>query len=175
MHLTWLIYSTPSLLIDLLANSWKTWCNWTLFAAALVNMWSILCPGVSVTTPHRDCLAQKSTGLTLLAVPQWDVTIGRSGDVQESNLRNYDPQIVSLFPKNEMKTTQGRKGAPSSETVIQKNHLDDTLEEASMFPKEGWVTLLTANLRHRTDLWCLPKWSGPFTWAFAFAWFLKIR
>lgn len=65
------------------------------------------------------------------------ITLGRSGDVRESILWNYDPEIVALVTKNEMKNTQRREDAPSSETVIQKNYLDDPLKGASKFPKEG--------------------------------------
>lgn len=137
----------------------------------MINIWSILCPGVPVTVSHRDWLAQKFTGLALLSVPQWEITLGRSGDVRESILWSYDPEIVALVTKNEMKSTQRREDAPSSETVIQKNYLDDPLKGASKFPKEGWVTLLTAHLSHRTDLWGLSKWSGPVTWAFVLFWF----
>lgn len=75
--------------------------------------------------------------LTLLAVPQWEVTLGRPGDVQENIIWSYDPQIVALVPKNEMKNTQRGEGALSSETVMKKAHLHGPLEEASKFPKEG--------------------------------------
>lgn len=96
----------------------------------------------------------KSPQGSLLAVPQRECSSkyrGIAGEVRENILWSYDPQIVGLVPKNEMQNTQRRERASSSETVNQKilASICWSLEAVSKFPKEGWITLLSANLQQR--------------------------